>query len=197
VLVIIVIVYLLASKNSIRNTSWMTSEYDGLKYRVHNAHSGPENAANTIAILNEKAITLLRYLKTGNQINSDKNMVSRLLKNYSTDNLVENSPKNISGDTSFTYNDGSVLALCIREYDPASTGDVDTYDIHDINTLTFVLVHEMAHISIIQSGHPPEFWKSFKKLLLDAQNAGILQIIDYSKYPVKYCGMIIDSNPAV
>ena len=71
------------------------------------------------------------------------------------------------------------------------------YDVHDINTLTFVFIHELAHISIPYDGHPPEFWEAFRQLLLDASEIGLIELIDYEQYPVEYCGMEINSNPGI
>ena len=48
------------------------------------------------------------------------------------------------------------------------------YSIHDINTLTFVFIHELAHISIPYDGHPPEFWEAFRLLLIDSNNIGLI-----------------------
>ena len=198
-ILIIILIFNRGSKFSISNTTNRTG-MDGLKYRVHNLHTTKNDKPGVelnsseyiLSILNNKAITLLKHLKYSNNINSTKSMVSRLLKYYNPDNLVENSPKNIYGDTSYTYNDGSTLALCLRN---TKNNIQNTHEVHDINTLTFVFIHEMAHISIPIAGHPPEFWNAFRRLLLDSHSIGLIELIDYSKYPVKYCGMTINSNP--
>ena len=197
VLVILIIVLIInnGSKFSISNTTYRTGT-DGLTYRVHNLHTDPEDKPGVepgsseyiLSILNNKAIELLKYLKYSSKLHSTHSMSKRLLRYYNPDNLVENSPKNISGETSFTYNDGSTLALCLRDLKKG-------YNIHDINTLTFVFIHELAHISIPESGHPPKFWDAFKRLLLDSSDIGLIKLINYAQYPVKYCGMTINSSP--
>jgi len=192
---IIVLIFNNGSKFSISNTTRRIGS-DGLTYRVHNLHTtkidepGVEYGSSEyiLSILNNKAIELLKHLKYSNNLHSTNTMVKRLLKYYNPDNLVENSPKNISGDTSFTYNDGSTLALCLRD---AKKG----YNTHDINTLTFVFIHELSHISIPESGHPPKFWDSFKRLLMDSKDIGIIELVNYAQNPVQYCGMTINSNP--
>ena len=198
VLVILIIVLIInnGSKFSISNTTYRQG-IDGLTYRVHNLHTNPVDKPGVepgsseyiLSILNNKAIELLKYLKYSNKVHSTYSMTKRLLRYYNPDNLVENSPKNISGDTSFTYNDGSTLALCLRDLKKG-------YNLHDINTITFVFIHELAHISISQSGHPPKFWDAFKRLLLDSNNIGLIELINYAQYPVQYCGMTINSSPA-
>jgi hypothetical protein len=195
VILIIVLIINNGSKFSISNTTYRQG-IDGLTYRVHNLHTNqidkpgvePGSSEYILSILNNKAIELLKYLKYSNKVHSTHSMTKRLLRYYNPDNLVENSPKNISGDTSFTYNDGSTLALCLRDLKKG-------YNLHDINTITFVFIHELAHISIPQSGHPPKFWDAFKRLLLDSNTIGLIELINYAQYPVQYCGMTINSSP--
>ena len=216
VILIIILIANRGSKFSISNTIFRTSN-DGLSYRVHKLHTtnidepGVESNSSEyiLSILNNKAITLLKYLKNSHKtsVNSTSSMIERLLMYYNPDNLVENSPKNINGDTSYTYNDGSTIALCLRNTKNNTTNVIlpdgsvsrsDTmYSIHDINTLTFVFIHELAHISIPYDGHPPEFWEAFRLLLIDSNNIGLIDLINYEQYPVKYCGMEINSNPAI
>ncbi len=196
-ILIIILVVNRGSKFSISNTTFRTG-LDGLQYRVHRLHTTDIDAPGVdtdsseyiLSILNNKAFGLLKYLKYSNAAYSTSLMIDRLLEYYNPDNLVENSPKNIDGDTSYTYNDGSTLALCLRHAK-------NNHEVHDINTLTFVFIHELAHISIPYDGHPPEFWEAFKRLLLDANTIGLIEIIDYEQYPVEYCGMEINSNPGI
>ena len=65
----------------------------------------------------------------------------------------------------------------------------------DENTLTFVALHELAHIMSKTIGHNTEFWNNFKFLLEHAVKIGIYDPIDYKKKPKKYCGMTISDNP--
>ena len=65
----------------------------------------------------------------------------------------------------------------------------------DINTLTFVAVHELAHLMTSSIGHKKEFWDNFTFMLEYATEAGLYEAVDYSKKPSEYCGLTIDSNP--
>jgi predicted metal-dependent hydrolase len=65
----------------------------------------------------------------------------------------------------------------------------------DINTLTFVALHELSHIMTSSVGHKQEFWQNFKFLLENAKAANIYQPEDYKKKPQEYCGMKITDNP--
>jgi hypothetical protein len=65
----------------------------------------------------------------------------------------------------------------------------------DINTLTFVAIHELAHIMTKSEGHKQIFWQNFKFLLEEAKEAKIYKPVDYKNNPQPYCGMNITDNP--
>lgn len=65
----------------------------------------------------------------------------------------------------------------------------------DINTLTFVAIHELAHLMTESIGHKQEFWKNFKFLIGEAKSVSIYDPVDYKKKPMEYCGMSITDNP--
>lgn len=175
------------------------SRYDGLRYRVHPTHHNPGEAADAMATINRRTVNLLRHLRNkyrGSRAFPERaHSVDRLLARYNPDNLTENSPRDPSGDTSYTIGKGEVLALCLRERDPALSGSATVHDIHDYNTLMFVMVHELTHIAILEVDHPPRFWRAFKFMLEEAQQAGVLENVDYSRHPEEYCGMVVDYNP--
>jgi len=88
-------------------------------------------------------------------------------------------------------NKGDKIHICIRH---PKTGEF-----FDINTLMFVLIHELAHIAdplyYENDDHPDSFWKINIQLLQDAEECGIYQNINYMEHPVEYCHIIINSNP--
>jgi len=186
---------------TISNTRAVRAAADGVKYRVHPGHDDAGAAAETMAELNRRSVELMRYLRDKylrrpGSSPARARAVRRLLGLYNPDNLAENSPRDPEGDTSYTVDKGAILALCLREKDPGRTGGAGVHDIHDLNTLTFVTLHELTHIAIEDTGHPPQFWQTFKFILRDAvSGAGLLAGVDYSRHPTVYCGMSIDYNP--
>jgi len=183
-------------------TQSVRSAVDGLQYRVHLVHGNSNDAANTMAELNRRSVELMRHLRDkylrgprkGHSAARD-HAVRRLLGFYNPDNLAENSPRDPEGDTSYTIDKGAILALCLREKDPSKSGDVNKHDIHDLNTLTFVTLHELTHIAIEDRDHPNRFWRAFKFILEDAVEAGLIEPVDYEQTSTVYCGMDIDYNP--
>jgi hypothetical protein len=56
---------------------------------------------------------------------------------------------------------------------------------YSIQQLSYVLLHEYAHVLTKSIGHEPDFWVNFQTLLADAKSAGI-EIDDYFATN-KYC----------
>ncbi len=84
--------------------------------------------------------------------------------------------KLMRGDSSYTMNKKKIY-IC--------TSDPNTGDIYDTNMLTYVLLHELAHVLSPDIGHTDTFMKIFMKLLERAEAAGIY---DKSKPRIQnYC----------
>ena len=186
-------------KYSLVNTVNIRSGVDGLNYRVHLAHANQAAASDMLAALNSRVIALMRHLR-GKYLHAEgfperADATRRLLSRYNPENLTENSPRDPIGDTSYTLDKGRTVALCLREKDPAATGDPDVHDFHDMETLTFVTFHELTHIAITEVDHPPRFWRAFKFILEEGREAGLIEGRDYEKNPIVYCGILVDYNP--
>lgn len=187
------------SSYTLDRTQHVPSAIDGLRYRVHVSHGNFTRAADLMAVLNARVIDLLRHLRrkypesaTGPRAVATR----RLLNRYNPDNLAENSPRDPEGDTSYTIDKGAILALCLRRKEFSDDGDTSNdYNLHDLETLTFVTLHELAHIAIEDLDHPPAFWSAFKFILLEGREAGVVDGVDYRKTPTIYCGMAVDYNP--
>lgn len=69
----------------------------------------------------------------------------------------------------------------------------------DIDTIMFVVIHELTHVMRNEydlfNAHPISFWRDNKKLLIIAESAGVMRNIDYRASPIDYCSKIINSNP--
>jgi hypothetical protein len=174
--------------------------FDGQRYRVHApprpGATGAGEAADTLAAINSRVIDVMRALKrryprrgAAPGASPRHAAVARLLARYDPGALVENSPLDASGDTSFCVDKGAVLALCLRDRDPAGG------DLHDLDLLTFVALHEVTHVAIDAADHPPEFWATFKWVLLEAEAAGVYTSPDLAAAPRTYCGLPVDYNP--
>ena len=117
--------------------------------------------------------------------------IVQLMSNYSPQRMYEISPKNTGNATSYTE-DKRILVLCLRQKKPDAQG---IYELHDINTMMFVVLHELSHMMNNTWQHKLDFWVLFKFLLLNAIEAGIYTPVDYGKYPINYCGLWLHYNP--
>ena len=194
----------------------MKSSVDGMSYRVHPQHKNPEAAANRLATLNQRLISLMRHLKKKYGRNAQDlrwretypnraRAVDMLLARYNPDNLAENSPLDPSGDSAFSLDKGALVAICLRERDPKLKSclkhgcDVDPLkmQLQDLDLVTFVAIHEMGHLSVKDVDHPPVFWSAFKFLLMEAAECGVLspEHTNFARNKITYCGMLVDYNP--
>ena len=147
-------------------------------------YSGTSGGAED-AIMNE-----MEYLETDMTYLAAR--VTQLKDQYQIDNIYEISPLNPSGSTSYTENKGEKLVLCLRDKKPNAEGQ---HEFHDINTLMFVVLHELTHIMNDRWGHKMQYWKLFKFVLKNADEAGIYNPVNYREQPITYCGMNITYNP--
>ena len=155
---------------------------DGKKYCVRDS-SLLKESVELLAEANDRMQRMVAYLST--KYPTDLR-VQRLSKNFNPNKIVETLPT--SEYTAYSENKGQKLAFCLRQYKNSAS-------LIDINTLTFVALHELSHLMSASVGHNEEFWTNFKFMLDNAVTANIYKPIDYSKSPVEYCGMSINSNP--
>ena len=111
--------------------------------------------------------------------------ISRLRDAFDPDHITENIPGSFY--VAYSVNKGEELSICIREK--------DTNKFLDMNTILFVSIHELAHIMTEETGHTERFWSNMRFLLEEGSKIGVYTPIDYSKNPVMYCGMEINSTP--
>jgi hypothetical protein len=155
---------------------------DGNRYCVREREK-MELAANLLAEVTQKMKDMVAYLK---QKHPDDPRTKRLVEGFNPKKVSETLPT--SELTAYSENKGEKLAFCLNTSKNGSK-------LIDINTLTFVALHELSHIETKSVGHNQEFWQNFKWTLENAKEAGIYTPIDYKKNPESYCGMTINDNP--
>jgi hypothetical protein len=155
---------------------------DGNRYCVRESEK-MELAANLLADVTQKMKDTVSYLKEKRP--KDPRTI-RLVEGFNPKKISETLPT--SELTAYSENKGEKIAFCLNT---SKTGS----KLIDINTLTFVALHELSHIATESVGHKQDFWQNFKWILQNAKEAGIYSPVDYKKYPEKYCGMDINDNP--
>ena len=139
-----------------------------------------QQASDKLGTLSINLMKLINHIKE-----EDREGIKRLVNKFDPDIITENIPG--SQYVAYSVNKGDELSICIREK--------GTEKFIDDNTITFVAIHELAHIMSKSTGHTEEFWDNMKYLLEQAHQAGIYHPIDYSINPKMYCGQEINTTP--
>lgn len=182
IFIIIIAVKIYTNSDSF-NLRCIISTVNGNKYCVRDRNK-LTLAADRLANVNIKMNKLVYHLakKFPKQDN-----VKRLVKNYNPQKIYETLPT--SEYTAYSENKGEKLAFCL-DTEKNSKGRLI-----DLNTLTYVALHELSHIASESIGHTDEFWQNFKFLIIEAKAINIYNPIDYKNQPARYCGMNITDNP--
>jgi len=179
---LLIIIFIFLYHNYKKDVSYLTSRLDRRKYMVYNLKY-KQIAADMLAKMRHKLTKLCVKLK---EDYPDDDRIIRLNNKFDPNVIVENEPN--SKNTSYSINKGEKIVLCLRSRDGQDR-------IVKENILTFVSLHELAHIMTLSVGHTKEFWDNFEFLLREAIKNGYYEHIDFNKTPYKYCGVEITDTP--
>jgi hypothetical protein len=204
IVIFLVILIYYFSQISKSEAIYVKSNLDNKEYLVQNMEN-KEEAAYILSIINKRIFILKDYF--------EKNMDRRFgivltipnpaESTYRVDKfpefrkyieqfcsringlvLLENAPD--GKYTSYTVNKGHEIALCLRS---KKTGEL-----HDINLVMYVVLHELSHVACPEIGHTNLFKKIFIFFLEIAITLKIYEKMDYQKEPQEYCGLHINEN---
>lgn len=186
ILIVIIVAMLTRSYNNTVEVG------DTIQYTVIKRFPDRNEASRKLHLINNNAIELIKYIK---KQNPDPNLFEfeliDLLKNkYNPDELKELDAVWSVGHRAMTDKDKNI-SMALRK---------KTGDFYDMNLLMFVFLHELSHVATPvkyteKDGHPSEFWKTFKFLLIHAEEINIIENINFKEYPSEYCGIPIIYNP--
>jgi hypothetical protein len=205
IIIILILILYHFYEYSLYNTKWLRAK-DGEYYKVHFAHDSTKEAVNTLSEIHNRIVIMFKYIIATNP-DVDKRLedprpidmndptltesLARMIRLYNVDNIIENSPFNSQGETSYVEDKGKVFAICLRNKGLS----LKESDIMDMNTIMFVILHEMTHYAYYDWEHPLGFWKMFVYLIKQAKQAKVYMPINYQKHPIKYCTLLIDYSP--
>jgi hypothetical protein len=182
IIFVVVIILKIYHESDMFQLKCIVSDVDGNKYCVRERDK-LELVADLLAKVTNNMKSLVSHIK---KTYPDRENVKRLHENFNPKKIYETLPT--SSYTAYSENKGEKLAFC-------TTTTKHGNKLIDENTLTFVAIHELAHLATKTVGHTEEFWSNFKFLLKEAKNKNIYQPVDYKKNPQPYCGMNITDNP--
>jgi len=204
-LLILLVLILWVRKRNVE-VAVVRSSVDGREYVVQNKPD-KQQAANMLAKVRQKMIRLVDYLKktNGRQTGGDRakdgpraadgderrfgtyeERVQRLLRRFNPDRMSEGNED--VRYTTYTLNKGEKIVFCLRARDEDDR-------VHDLPMMTFVAVHELAHITSKSEHHTPEFQANFAWLLRNAVACGIYTFEDFRVRPRRYCGIDVTDTP--
>ncbi len=159
------------------------STVDGRMYKVRDLPD-KQNAADLLAKLRIRLEKMMEVLKKNFP---NKPQVLRLQANFKADphRFLESTPD--AEHTSYSVNKGESVHFCLRQR-------ADDTLVNE-NIMTFVALHEMAHMITQSIGHTTEFWNNFGWLLREAEGAGLYTPEDFKSHPALYCGVNITDSP--
>ena len=174
----------MAYKQNAHDMAAVTSTVDGQKYIVRNLPD-KQDAADRLARTRAKLIRLMRDLK---QSHPEKAFVIQMARNFDADpaRFSESTPD--ASYTSYSVNKGEKVYMCLRQRN-------EREELVDENVITFVALHELAHIGTADVGHTPAFWNNFGWLLQRAEEIQIYEYTNFAAHPVEYCGIHITDQP--
>lgn len=202
ILIVIIIVNIYWAQN------YDVINIDGDKYHVLSEYpTSRDDAAKILSVVHDRIVKFMEYEQIKYRVgltteeieklgpgpdpeiagHSAKKIIEAMLYSFNPEKVYENDPNNLSGSTSYTVQKGREMYVCLRNKDGSFV---------DINTLMFVILHELSHIGAYWTfGHTDDFWTTFAFVLQDAIEAGVYKYVDYTKDPVDYCGLKIQSTP--
>lgn len=148
-------------------------------------------SANMLALINIRIEKLIQHLLEKYSNDNTRNyFIKQLRERYSFRVLSEATVD--QRYTTFTVNK-SDINICLRTRD-------SNEHVYDINTLMYVLLHELAHMcnfniygqAII--GHGKEFIDIFSLLVKESISIGVYTFVDYRVTPVEYCNIMINTS---
>lgn len=183
--ILIILIYIFFFKNDVELKK---VDVNGQKVLVRKTEDY-EDSAILLAELIKRMYLLRDYLveNKNNELFSEfKEYITLLEKNFNRNRTViyEN---NLNSDlTSYNVNKGEQLVFCLR--------CKKTKNLHHVNLLVYVAVHEMAHSGCPELGHTPLFNRIFHFFLNEAIKIKIYKYENYQTNPVMYCGMKLNTN---
>lgn len=135
-------------------------------------------SADALARINQQMKALIEYL-TDNVDNYNEyfDTIRAIKKRYNPESLSEGT---VEEDlTSYTVNKGEKIVFCLRDRK-------GTQRLYNDNLLTYVAIHELAHVASVSEGHNEEFHRNFNFLLETARKLGLFE---HQLQPTEYCGL--------
>lgn len=180
--ILVICLYMVLETDYINDVKFVKAKVDNNTYLVRNTKDAPE-AANLLAQMRIKLTEVVELL---HKLYPADTRALRLKSRFKPFKISESTLS--SQYTSYSVNKGEKIVFCLRSKDKNK-------DLHDFDTLTFVGLHELAHLMTESIGHTTEFWENFRFILKNCIEHKLYTYHDFRAKPVKYCGTDITDSP--
>lgn len=160
-----VLVFLIFKNYVFDGTIEQLSSIDSKMYKVRSGQD-PQKRADLLAFINMKLSILVNTLSADPRYSSDPD-VQRLVNNWNKGVSIKEIG-NMESDAAYVINK-QYMSFCLQD-SPEPGKPLKNTNIEDTNLITYVGIHELAHIMSIETEHGSEFIRNFQFLLNYAQN---------------------------
>ena len=163
--------------------------FSGEQFLVRNLED-KDKAADTLSNMKTKLKKLIIHTcdKCENNNESRSEFIKPYIKTIKNrfDTIIFRESTDRSEFTSYSVNKGEEIVFCLRSK--------ENNEIHHMNELMYVAIHEIAHVGCPEIGHTPLFKKINVELLNYAMECDVYIYKDYNSFPEQYCGIELGSN---
>jgi len=174
---IIVLILYLNVDYYLKNLISIKSNVNNVEYAVQDTQHKKLNA-NTLASVTRRIQMLISYCKRQEHHSEMKPAIERLCK-FNPNNISQNTEN--ADTTAYSINKGEHIVLCLRSRDGQNR-------VHEINTIMYVVLHELAHVMTESIGHSEEFYSNFRYITNKAIECNVYKFENKMK---RYCGLDI------
>ena len=172
-------------------TDYIKSNIDNKYYRVRST-KGKEEKADLLAIMNTKLNLIVNTLSNSEHLSNGN--IQRLIQNWNKGVSIKEIGK-MESDAAYVINK-QYMSFCLPE-NTSKTLD-------NLNLMTYVGIHELAHIMSNETGHGDEFIQNFEFLLNHAKTLNYYDPIIKKEIPIyiqlnklntadNYCGVSLQN----
>ena len=186
---LIIIIFIISVFSIIKlekhEVKYVKSNIDNKEYLVRDLPN-KQDASDLLSSIKKNIMILVNYLYENKdaEYKDYKIYIEQLKKRIK--NVVINESDEDSSYTSYSVNKGEQIVFCLR-----SKKD---FQLHNINLLMYVALHEMAHVACPEMNHTPLFKKIFSFFTRVAIKLNLYKKIDFDRNPVEYCGLLISDS---
>lgn len=184
--VLLIIIYIIYH-NIVKSTAvYVKSDINNKAYLVRD-EIDKQQASNLLATLETRINILSNYLH--DNIDKYPEYSEYIIQlNDGLKDVIINEGEKGSKYTSYSVNKGEQIVFCLR------SRNSPTEELHDINLLMYVALHEIAHVACPEKGHTELFKNIFSFFISIATELSIYTHIPFETDPKEYCGLYISNS---